>query len=43
MYEAQEMIKKGSQKNNGENVGLSDELEIKIIKSDSIKNQEVKQ
>jgi hypothetical protein len=42
IMDAQDMIKKASSPGSDEKVGLSDEVEIKIIRSNSIKSQEVK-
>lgn len=42
IYEAQEALNVRKEKS-GEQLGMSDELEVKLIKSDSIKLQEAKQ
>ena len=38
IMDAQDMIRKASQPGSNEKVGLNDEVEVKIIKSDSIKS-----
>lgn len=42
IYETQETLNLRKEKSN-ENIGMSDELEVKLIKSESIKLQEAKQ